>query len=151
MKGSNGWARFVQRHAFDQMHEFRRELSISWIRSFGSYQASQPGGAIAGQPTLSGAEWDTGITCRLRQRDTVVEVWPEHRKARHGLWALLLGACGQRRFHVLLLLHGVQTTPSPVPGCPQGDRRTDRSLIMFTRRQNLAATSLIKIVRYFLH
>src|SRR6266571_4959455 len=63
MNGSNGWTRFAQRHALDHLHEFRRELSISCIGSFGSYQASQPGGAVSGQPTLHGAEWDTGIAC----------------------------------------------------------------------------------------
>jgi len=80
MNGSNGRTRFAQRHALDQLYEFRRELSIADIGSFGSYQPHQPGGAVSGKPTLSGSERDTGITCRLRQRDTVVEVWPQHRK-----------------------------------------------------------------------
>src|SRR5712691_6264955 len=131
MHGSNGWTRCAQRHALDPLHECRRELSMSWIGSCGSYQASQPGGAVSGQPTLNGAEWDTGIPCSLRQRDTVVEVWPKHRKTPHGLLALCLGACGQSRCKVLLLIHGAQTTPSPVHGCPQGDRPTDTSVRRF--------------------
>ena len=38
MNGSNGRTRFAQGHGLDQIHEFRRELSISRIGSFGSYQ-----------------------------------------------------------------------------------------------------------------
>src|SRR2546426_8717734 len=120
MNGRNGRTRFAQRHALDQIHEFRRELSLSCIGSCGSYQTSQPGGAVSGKPTLHGAEWDPGITCSLRQRDTVVDVWPKHRKTPHGLLALFLGTCGQSRCNVLLLIHGAQTTPSPVHVCPKG-------------------------------
>ncbi len=151
MNGSNGGTRFAQSHALDQRHEFRRELSISCIGSLGSYQTNQPGDAVSGKPALNGAEQDTGIPCSLRQRGILVEVGSEHRKARPGLLALFLGACGQSRFNVLLLIHDAQTTPSPVHMCPQGDRRTDRSLIAVTSRQNLSATSLIEMVRYFLH
>jgi hypothetical protein len=104
---------------------------MSCIGSCGSYQASQPGGAVSGQPTLNGAEWDTGIPCSLRHRDTVVDVGPKHRKTPHGLVALFLGACGQSRCKVLLLIHGAHTTPSPVHGCPQGDRQTDTSVRLF--------------------
>ena len=124
---------------------------MACIGSFDSYQTSQPGGALSCKPTLHGAEWDTGITGSLRQRDTVVEVWPQHRKTPHGLLALFLGACGQSRFHVVLLIHGVHATPAPVHGCPQEPRRTDRALRTVTRRENLSAPSLIKMVRYFLH
>jgi|RhiMetdeSRZDD1v2_1073273.scaffolds.fasta_scaffold54768_7 hypothetical protein len=151
MHGSNGWTRCAPRHALDPIHACRRELSIACIGSCGSYQASQPGGAVSGQPTLHGAEWDTGIPCSLRHRDTVVEVWPKHRKTPHGLLALFLGACGQSRGNVVLLIHGAHTTPSPVQVCPQGDRRPDRSLLTVTSRPNLSATSLSKMVRYFLH
>src|SRR4029453_18270287 len=151
MHGSNGWTRFAQRPTLDHIDEFRRELAISCIGSFGSYQASQPGSAGAGQPTLNGAEWDTGIPCSLRQRDTVVAVWPKHRTTPHGLLALFLGACGQSRCNVLLLIHGAHTTPSPVHVCPQGDRRTDRSLRTLPSRENLAATSRTEMVRYFWH
>jgi Amt family ammonium transporter len=76
-------------------------------------------------------KWDTGITGRLRQRDTVVEVGPQHRKTPHGLVALCLGVGGQRRCPVVLLIHRVHTTPSAVHGCPLDDRPTDTSLRMF--------------------
>src|SRR5437870_3623108 len=122
MHGRNGRTRCAQRHALDHLHEFRRELAMAWIGSCGSDQTSQPGGAVSGKPPLHGTEWDTGITGRLRQRDTVVEVGPQHRKTPHGLLALFLGACGQSRFHVWLLIHGAHTTPSPVHGCPQEGR-----------------------------
>ena len=85
MDGGDGWARFAQCHALDQLNEFCRELSIARIRSFGFYQADQPSGAVAGKPTLNGSQWNTGITCGLRQRHIIVEVWPEHRKAHHEL------------------------------------------------------------------
>src|SRR5262249_43507652 len=134
MNSSNGRTRFAQRHALDQRHEFRRELALACIGSFTSDQTSQPGGAVSGKPTLHGAEWDTGVTGSRRQRDTGVEVWPQHCKTYHGLLALFLGACGQSRFHVLLLIYGAHTTPSPVHVCPQEDRRTDRSLLTLTRR-----------------
>jgi hypothetical protein len=134
MHGSNGWTRCAQRHARDHIHACRRELAIACLGSLGSDQASQPGGAVAGQPTLHGAEWDPGIPCSLRPRDTVVEVWPKHRKTPHGLLALFLGACGQGRGNVLLLIQGAHTTPSPVHGCPQGDRPTATALLRFPRR-----------------
>src|SRR6266571_7607368 len=66
MNGRNGRTRFAQRHALDHLHEFRRELAMACIGSCGSDQTSQPGSAVAGKPPLHGAEWDTGITCRLR-------------------------------------------------------------------------------------
>jgi hypothetical protein len=113
MHGGNGRTRCAQRHALDQRHEFRRELSLAHIGSFGSYQTHQPGGTVSGQPTLHGAERDTGITSSLSQKDTLVDVGLEHRKARHGLLALFLGACGQSQCHVLLLLHNAPT-PSPL-------------------------------------
>src|SRR5712691_10146999 len=94
MNGSNGRTRFAQRHALDHIHEFRRELAMACIGSCGSYQTSQPGGAVSGKPTLHRAEWDTCRTCHLRQRDTLVDVRPEHRKACHGLLALFLGESG---------------------------------------------------------
>jgi hypothetical protein len=113
MHGGNGRTRFAQSHALDQRHEVRRELAISHIGSFGSYQTHQPSGTVSGKPTLNGSERDTGITGSLRQKDTLVEVGSEHRKARHGLLALLLGACGQRQCHVLLLIQNA-LTPSPL-------------------------------------
>ena len=134
MNGRNGRTRFAQCHALDHIHEFRRELAMACIGSCGSYQTSEPGGAVSGKPPLHGAEWDTGITGRLRQRDTVGEVWLQHRKTPHGLFALFLGACGQSRFHVWLLIHSAHTTPSPVQVCPKEDRRTDTSLLMFPSR-----------------
>jgi hypothetical protein len=149
--GSNGGTRCAQRHALDQRHECRRELALSRIGSFGSYQTNQPGDAVSGKPALHGSERDTGIPCSLRHRDILVEVGAEHRKARHGLLALFLGAYGQSRCKVLLLIHDAHTTPSPVHMCPQEDRRTDRSRRTLTSRQYLSATSLIEMVRYFLH
>ena len=74
---------------------------MACIGSCGSDQTSQPGGAVSGEPTLHGAEWDTGITGSLRQRDPVVEVGPKHRKTPHGLLALFLGVM----------------RPEPVPCC----------------------------------
>src|SRR5690242_16094349 len=97
MHGSNGRTRFAQRHALDHIHEFRRELAIACIGSFASDQTSQPGGAVSGKPTLHGAEWDTGVTGSLRQRDTVAYASPLRSKTYHGLLALFLGACGQSR------------------------------------------------------
>jgi hypothetical protein len=105
MHGRNGGTRCAQSHALDQRHEFRRELALSRIGAFGSYQPHQPGDAVAGQPPLHGAERDTGIPGSLRQRNILVEVGSKHRKARHGLLALCLGAGGQRRCNVLLLIH----------------------------------------------
>jgi hypothetical protein len=52
----------------------------------------------------------------------------------------------------LLLIHAAQSTsPSSPYMCPQEDRRTDRALRTLSSRQNLSATSLIEMVRYFLH
>jgi hypothetical protein len=81
------------------------------IGSFGSYQANQPVGTVAGKPTLSGSEGSTGVTGRFRQRDIAIEVWLEHRKTLHGLLALFFGKCGQSRFKVWLLIHGAPFTP----------------------------------------
>jgi len=121
------------------------------IGSFGSYQPHQPGGAVPGKPALSGSEGDTGVTGYLSYRDTGVEVWLEHHKTPHGLLALFLSACGQRRCNVLLLIQDAHPTLSTAYMCPQEGRRTDRSLRTLTSRHNLAATSLIEMVRYFLH
>jgi hypothetical protein len=118
MHGGNGRTRFAQSHALDQRHEFRRELAISHIGSFGSYQTHQPGGTVSGEPTLNGSERDTGITCRLRQRDAFVDVRSEHGIACHGLLALFFGECGQSWLNVLLLIHNAKSTPSPVQMCP---------------------------------
>ena len=96
-------------------------LAMAGIGSWDSDQTGHPSGAVSDQPTLDGAEWDTGITGRRRQRDPVVEVGPQHRKTLHGLVALCLGVCGQRRFPVVLLLHNAPTTSSSVQRCPQGD------------------------------
>ena len=90
------------------------------IGSFGSYQAHQPGGAVPGKPALSGSEGDTGIPCSLRQRDILVEVGSEHREARHGLLALFLGACGQRRCTGWLLIHNAQGPPHLSRGVRKG-------------------------------
>ena len=86
---------------------------MAGIGSWDSDQTGHPSGAVSDQPTLDGAEWDTGITGRLRQRDPVVEVGPQHRKTLHGLVALCLGVCGQRRF--LLCSCSITRPPRPHP------------------------------------
>ena len=121
------------------------------IGALSSCQPNQPGGAVSGKPTLRRADRDTCSPCHLRQRDTLVDVRPEHRKACHGLLALFLGESGQSRCHVLLLIQDAHCTSPPGQRCPQEDRRTDRPWLTFTSRQNLAATSLMEMVRYFLH
>ena len=143
MNGRNGRTRFAQRHALDHLHECRREHAMACIGACSSDQTRQSGGTVSGEPTLHGAEWDPGITGSLRQRDPVVEVGPQHCKTPHGLLALFLSVCGQSRGPVVLLIHSVHTTPSPVQGCPQGDRPTDTAVLRFPRQENLVMPSLI--------
>src|SRR5262249_6019817 len=78
--------------------------------SWGSYQPHQPASAVAGQPPLHGAERDTVIPCRVRQKDTLVKVWPGNRKTRHRLLALCLGASRQLRCTIVLLIDAAHYT-----------------------------------------
>lgn len=91
---------------------------MAHIGSFGSSQPYQPSGAVPGQPALSGAEGDSGVAGHLSSRDPGVEMWLEHHKTPHGLLALFLSACGQRRYNGVLLIHDVHPTLSTAYKCP---------------------------------
>jgi hypothetical protein len=134
MNGGNRGTRLAQRHALDHLHQFRREFALPRLGALRSCQSHQPGGAIVGQPPLHRSEWDTGSTCHLRERDTLVEVGPEHRKAGHSLLALCLGESGQRWCTGWLLIHNVQCPPHRSSGVRKrigiGSSRCEHTLVL---------------------
>ena len=74
-------------------------------------QTREPVPAVAGEPTLRRSHRHAGFRGRARERDAVLEVWPQHGEPRHHLRLASL-AQGRERCRRSLPCHGGLPTPA---------------------------------------